>query len=183
MAPVAPPRVRIAAWEGDMTSEPAAVAIRAAETAADLSVARLLFQAYAESLDFSLDFQGFEDELDNLPGRYAPAQNGALLLGLVDGRPLGVVGLRDLGVNEKGERVCEMKRLYIDPEGRGRNLGRRLADAVINEARRLGYRVMRLDTLPRMVAANRIYDALGFRDIPPYYRNPLPDARYRELDL
>lgn len=159
------------------------VAIRTAETAADLGVARLLFQAYAESLDFSLCFQGFEDELDNLPGRYATASNGVLLLGLVDGRPLGVVGLRDLGANEKGERICEMKRLYIDPEGRGRNLGRLLADAVIAEARRLGYRVMRLDTLPRMVAANRIYDALGFRDIPAYYDNPLPDARYREIDL
>lgn len=154
------------------------VAIRAAETAADLGVARLLFQAYAESLDFSLDFQGFEDELDNLPGRYATASNGALLLGLVDGRPLGVVGLRDLG-----DGICEMKRLYIDPEGRGRNLGRLLADAVIAEARQLGYRAMRLDTLPRMVAANRIYDALGFRDIPAYYDNPLPDARYREIDL
>jgi ribosomal protein S18 acetylase RimI-like enzyme len=183
MAPVAAPRVSITAWEYDMTSEPAAVAIRAAETAADMTAARLLFEAYAESLDFSLCFQGFEDELANLPGRYAPAQNGALLLGLIDGRALGVVGLRDLGANAKGERICEMKRLYIDPEGRGRNLGRLLADAVIAEARRLGYAAMRLDTLPRMVAANRIYDALGFRDIPPYYDNPLPDARYRELAL
>ena len=154
------------------------VAIRAAETAADLTAARLLFEAYAESLDFSLCFQGFEDELANLPGRYAVAQKGALLLGVIDGRSLGVVGLRDLG-----DGICEMKRLYIDPEGRGRNLGRLLADAVIAEARRHGYRLMRLDTLPRMVAANRIYDALGFRDIPPYYDNPLPDARYRELDL
>src|SRR3546814_18319600 len=93
-------------------------------------------------------------------------------------RPLGVGGLRDLG-----DGICEMKRLYIDPEGRGRNLGRLLADAVIAEARQLGYRVMRLDTLPRMVAANRIYDALGFRDIPAYYDNPLADARYREIDL
>src|SRR3546814_9109671 len=80
----------------DQTATPL-VAIRAAETAADLGVARLLFQAYAESLDFSLDFQGFEYELDNLPGRYATASSGAMLLGLVDGRPPGVVGLRDLG--------------------------------------------------------------------------------------
>src|SRR3546814_5395065 len=95
----------------------------------------------------------------NRPGRYATASSGALLLGLVDGRPLGVVGLRDLG-----DGICEMKRLYIDPEGRGRNLGRLLADAVIAEARQLGYRVMRLDTLPRMVAANRSEERRGGKE-------------------
>jgi ribosomal protein S18 acetylase RimI-like enzyme len=76
-----------------------------------------------------------------------------------------------------------MKRLYIDPAGRCHNFGRALTDAVLAEARRFGYRAIRLDTFPSMVAANRIYDALGFRDIPPYYENPLPGARYRELQL
>lgn len=155
-----------------------AITIQPAVTPEDLAAVRRLFTAYAQSLDFSLCFQGFDEELATLPGKYAPAERGALLLGKRDGEAVGVVGLRDLG-----DDVAEMKRLYIDPAGRGQNLGRRLADAVLTEARQLGYRAIRLDTFPSMVAANRIYDALGFRDIPPYYDNPLPGARYRELQL
>jgi putative acetyltransferase len=154
------------------------VTISAAITSDDLAAVRRLFMAYAQSLDFSLCFQGFDEELAGLPGKYAPDQRGALLLGKVDGVAVGVVGLRDLGGD-----IAEMKRLYIDPAGRGRNLGRRLADAVLAEARRQGYGAIRLDTFPSMVAANRIYDALNFHDIPAYYENPLPGARYRELKL
>lgn len=153
-------------------------AIRPATSPDDLAAVRRLFTAYAQSLDFSLCFQGFDEELASLPGKYAPAQKGALLLGFAGNTPVGVVGLREL---ETG--IAEMKRLYIAPEGRGQNLGRRLADAVIAEARQLGYRALRLDTFPSMVAANRIYDALNFHDIPAYYDNPLPGARYRELRL
>lgn len=152
--------------------------IRPASSPADLAAVRRLFTAYAQSLDFSLCFQGFDEELATLPGKYAPAQKGALLLGFAGDAAVGVVGLRGL---EPG--IAEMKRLYIAPEGRGRNLGRGLADAVIAEARKLGYRAIRLDTFPSMVAANRIYDALNFQDIPAYYENPLPGARYRELKL
>lgn len=155
-----------------------AITIQPAVTQEDLAAVRRLFTAYAQSLDFSLCFQGFDEELASLPGKYAPAERGALLLGKRDGVAVGVVGLRDLG-----DGVAEMKRLYIDPAGRGQNLGRRLADAVLAQARQLGYRAIRLDTFPSMVAANRIYDALGFVDIPPYYDNPLPGARYRELKL
>lgn len=154
------------------------LAILPAEGADDLAAARALFLAYAQSLDFSLCFQGFDEELAALPGKYAPAMKGALLLAKLDGRAVGVVGLRDLG-----DGIAEMKRLYIDPAGRGHNFGRGLTEAVLAEARRLGYRAIRLDTFPSMVAANRIYDTLGFRDIPPYYDNPLPGARYRELEL
>lgn len=161
-----------------MTDSKPTITIEPVSTPDDLAAAKALFLAYAQSLDFSLCFQGFDDELAAMPGKYAPAQKGGLLLGKVDGVARGVVGLRDLG-----DGICEMKRLYVDPEGRGHNLGRLLADAVIAEARRLGYRLMRLDTLRRMVAANRIYDALGFRDIPPYYDNPMDDVRYRELKL
>ncbi|WP_341705808.1 GNAT family N-acetyltransferase [Ferrovibrio sp.] len=161
-----------------MTEASPAVDIRPVATVDDLDAAKRLFRAYAESLDFDLCVQGFDDELGSLPGRYAPALRGALLLGYVGGEPVGVVGLRDLG-----DGICEMKRLYIDPAGRGRNLGRLLAEAVVAEGRRLGYRAMRLDTIRSMVAANRVYDALGFRDIPPYYDNPLPEVRYREVDL
>jgi len=153
-------------------------AIRPASSPDDLAAVRRLFTAYAQSLDFSLCFQGFDEELATLPGKYAPAQKGALLLGFAGAEAVGVVGLRDLGGG-----MSEMKRLYIAPEGRGRNLGRGLADAVIAEARQQGYRAIRLDTFPSMVAANRIYDALNFQDIPAYYDNPLPGARYRELKL
>lgn len=161
-----------------MTDSKPTITIEPVSTSDDLAAAKALFLAYAQSLDFSLCFQGFDKELAEMPGKYDPSQKGALLLGKVDGVARGVVGLRDLG-----DGVAEMKRLYVDPEGRGHNLGRLLADAVIAEARRLGYRLMRLDTLRRMVAANRIYDALGFRDIPPYYDNPMEDVRYRELKL
>jgi putative acetyltransferase len=166
-----------------MTDSDPAVTVSPATGAADLAAAKRLFLAYAQSLDFSLCFQDFDAELAAMPGKYAPAERGALLLGRIGDRPVGVVGLRDLGANENGERIAEMKRLYIEPEGRGHNLGRRLTDALLAEARRLGYHAIRLDTFPSMVAANRIYDSLGFHDIPAYYDNPLPGARYRELKL
>ncbi len=161
-----------------MTDSAPTLSITAAATPDDLAAVRRLFLAYAQSLDFSLCFQGFDEELAGLPGKYAADSRGALLLAKVDGAAVGVVGLRDLG-----DGIAEMKRLYIDPAGRGHNFGRALTDAVLAEARRFGYRALRLDTFPSMVAANRIYDSLGFRDIPPYYDNPLPGARYRELDL
>lgn len=161
-----------------MTDSAPALSITPASTPDDIAAVRRLFQAYAQSLDFSLCFQGFDEELAGLPGKYAADSRGALLLAKVGGAAVGVVGLRDLG-----DGIAEMKRLYIDPAGRGHNFGRALTDAVLVEARRFGYHALRLDTFPSMVAANRIYDALGFRDIPPYYDNPLPGARYRELDL
>jgi len=161
-----------------MTDSAPALSITAARTADDVEAARRLFLAYAQSLDFSLCFQGFDEELAGLPGKYAADSRGALLLAKRNGEAVGVVGLRNLG-----DGIAEMKRLYIDPAGRGHNFGRALTDAVLAEARRFVYRAIRLDTFPSMVAANRIYDALGFRDIPPYYDNPLPGARYRELEL
>ena len=149
-----------------------------AATEVDIAAARRLFQAYAASLDFSLCFQGFDEELAGLPGKYATAKGGALLLGWLDGAAVGVVGLRAL---EPG--ICEMKRLYVGPEGRGSGLGPALAEAIIAAARQLGYDRMRLDTLARMQAANRLYDRLGFYDIAAYCENPMPDTRYRELKL
>lgn len=156
------------------------IAIRQAEGEAELARARSLFVEYATSLDFSLCFQGFDAELAGLPGKYAPP-SGALLLAWVNGKAMGVVALRALG--DLGDGIAEMKRLYVQPEARGLQLGRKLAEAIIAAARDRGYRRLRIDTLQRMQAANALYDALGFYEIPPYTPNPEPDVRYREVAL
>lgn len=152
--------------------------VRLAQTDADIEAVRALFLEYAESLGFSLCFQGFDQELAALPGCYAPPA-GRLLLALVDGQPVGCVGLR--GLDEEG--VCEMKRLYVRPIVRGLGLGWDLASTAVDAAREIGYRTMRLDTLSSMVSADAVYRGLGFIPIEAYYHNPHPEVRYFELDL
>jgi len=162
------------------------IVVRQAVGPVAIAIARTLFEEYAASLGFSLCFQGFDAELRQLPGDYAPPR-GALLLaveppGAVAGEAvdaLGCVALRPLPEAD----ACEMKRLYVRPAGRGRGVGRRLADAILDAARERGYRRMRLDTVPSMQRAIAIYTRLGFRDIPPYRDNPVPGARCMELDL
>jgi Acetyltransferases len=152
--------------------------IRRARTEADLDAARRLFRAYAESLGFELDFQDFEAEMDTLPGPYAPP-DGAILLAEADGEPVGVVAVQPLD----DEGTCEMKRLYVMPEYRNRGVGRALASAIVEEARELGYDVMRLDTVASMTAARRLYQSLGFEERDAYYHNPLADVVYMERPL
>ena len=152
--------------------------IRPAETDADLDAARRLFCAYVESLDFDLDFQDFEAEMDALPGPYAPP-DGAILLAEVDGEAVGVVAVQPL--DDAG--ACEMKRLYVDPDVRRQGTGRALALGIIEAAQDLGYDVMRLDTVASMTAARELYRSLGFEERSAYYYNPLDDAVYMERSL
>jgi ribosomal protein S18 acetylase RimI-like enzyme len=145
---------------------------------AQLEEVRALFLEYARSLGFSLCFQGFDEELRALPGMYAPPRGG-LLLAYGDGAPAGCVGL-----HEWDAQVAEMKRLYVRPAFRGRGLGRVLTDAALTDARALGYRSVRLDTIPSMMqSAIGLYRELGFREIAPYRENPIPGALYFELRL
>ncbi len=148
-----------------------------ARTAAQLHDARALFLEYASMLDFDLCFQDFDRELASLPGEYAPP-GGTLLLATEDGRAAGCVALRALD-----GRACELKRLYVRREARGRGIGRLLCDAVIAEARARGYARMMLDTVAQMVEAVALYRALGFVPAEPYRHNPLPGAMFMELVL
>ncbi len=150
-----------------------------AHTPARVPLVRALFEEYAAWLGQDLCFQGYAAELARLPGDYAPPR-GALLLAEVGGATAGCVALRSFDGD-----TCEMKRLYVRGGFRGRGVGRALAVAVIERARDIGYARMCLDTLAteQLAAANRLYESLGFHDIPSYYGNPIPTARYMALDL
>jgi GNAT superfamily N-acetyltransferase len=142
-----------------------------------LDRARELIVEYAETRGFPLSWQQFDEELAGLPGEYAPPR-GRLLLATVDGEPVGCVCLRPIDAD-----TCEMKRLYVRDAARGLGVGRLLCERLVDEAARLGYRAMLLDTLDRMTEANALYQRLGFRETEPYRFNPLPDVRYLRLEL
>jgi len=149
-----------------------------AESPADIELARQLFTEYAAWLEINLCFQNFERELAELPGDYA-GPDGRLLLAYVESNLAGCIALRKIG-----EGVCEMKRLFLRPEFRGRGLGRQLIDTIIKTAREIGYERMRLDTLPpKMNDAIALYRSYGFQEIGPYYDNPVPGAIFMKLDL
>jgi putative acetyltransferase len=139
---------------------------------------RQLFLEYARSLDFDLCFQNFDKELGELPGEYAPPQ-GRLILCRFNGAAAGCIALKSLGGD-----ICEMKRLFVRPQFRGKGLGMVLGGRIVEEARHIGYKAMRLDTIAgKMEPAIALYRSLGFREIPPYYDNPIPNAAYFELEL
>jgi len=148
-----------------------------AATQADYALGRALFEEYARSIDVDLCFQDFAAELDRLSVMYA-APAGALLLARAGAETAGCVGLRKLR-----DDICEMKRLYVRPEFRGRQFGRRMAEDIARRARELGYRTLVLDTLGTMEAAQGLYLSMGFQPATSYYVNPLPNVKYFSLDL
>ena len=148
-----------------------------AEGQSDFDTARLLFLEYAETLEFSLCFQGFDEELENLPGKYA-LPNGCILLAWDELDCVGCVGLRLLS-----DKASEMKRLYIKPTYRGTGLGRLLAEKILRFAINRNYTKIMLDTLSSMESAQGLYSSLGFAKSAPYYNNPHPEVVYFELDF
>jgi ribosomal protein S18 acetylase RimI-like enzyme len=145
--------------------------IRPVRAADDLAAVVALFQAYVATLDVDLGYQDFSGELAGLPGKYAPPRGELLLARDAAGQPLGCVGLRPISP----DGCCEMKRLYLLPAARGLGLGKAMTEAVIETARSLGYSELRLDTLPSMTTALRLYDLMGFERTGPYYA-PTPDG-------
>lgn len=149
--------------------------------AVDLEATRLIFREYAEGLGIDLCFQDFDAELAALPGDYA-APRGALLLAWVDGILAGCCALRPLDSSDYAN-AAEMKRLYVRPAFRGLGLGRQLAQSILDAAQLNGYDSVLLDTLNDMEIARAMYEDLGFKEIPPYYHNPLAGAHYLKVDL
>lgn len=163
------------------------IILEPARDPAAYAAARRLFGDYADWLGVDLTFQGFQAELDNLPGKYAPPHDGQpggeLLIAwdVETAAPRQAIGC--VAVRPFADDACEMKRLWVAPEARGTRLGVRLGEAILQVARDLGYRRMLLDTLRSMHAANGLYQRLGFREAPAYYENPHPDVVYYARDL
>ncbi|KAA8651419.1 hypothetical protein EYZ11_006021 [Aspergillus tanneri] len=158
-----------------------------------LNAAKALFIAYTKWLGIDLTFQNFASELQALPGKYCVPQGELLLAYSTNGeKALGCVAVRPLSHNDRSENqhgsqeqggCCEMKRLYVSPEARGLGLGKALIDTIVKRAKELGYREMRLDTLPFMAGAIQLYKRVGFVEIPPYYETPLEGTLFLSLDL
>ena len=169
---------RTRAGSGSLSSSLERLKIRQVESSAEIEAIRELFLEYGQSLSFSLCFQSFDKELAGLPGDYAPP-GGRLLLATHEDVLVGCVALHKL---EAG--ICEMKRLYVRPQFRGKGLGKVLTERAIAEARQLGYQQLRLDTVEsEMRTAVAMYRTLGFRVIKPYRANPIESALYMELEL
>jgi len=148
-----------------------------AVTDQQIEIIRDIFREYEEFLGFDLCFQDFENELASLPGIYAHPQ-GRLYLAEYDHKLAGCIALKKID-----EGICEMKRLYVRSEFRGLKLGRKLSEMLVAEARVIGYKKMRLDTLKRLKAALSLYQSMGFTETTPYVHNPHDDVVFMELEL
>jgi GNAT superfamily N-acetyltransferase len=180
--------------QDELIADTRAAAIRHAATPRDIELARALFVEYAQWLKVDLCFQGFDEELATLPGAYVPPR-GRLLLAAARDEAFACIALRPLASDggcscgTEGASVGtdaltgEVKRLYVQPAHRGEGWARRLAQMLLDEARTIGYRELKLDTLSWMSPARALYSSLGFRECAPYYRNPLPGVVYMSLAL
>ncbi len=149
-----------------------------AETPEQLEEVCKLFREYEKKLDLDLCFQGFEEELANLPGKYSKPE-GRLFLAISDEKIAGCIALRKID-----DEICEMKRLFVRDEFRGQKIGNLLIEKVISEAKEIGYQKMRLDTYPpKMEKAVKLYESHGFYEIDSYYHNPHSESVYMELQL
>ncbi|MCC0749776.1 GNAT family N-acetyltransferase [Clostridioides sp. ZZV13-5731] len=143
----------------------------------NLENVKILFTEYSNSLNIDLCFQDFNNELKTLPGKYEKP-SGSLILAFVDENLAGCVALKKLE-----DKVCELKRLYVRDKFRGLKIGKILLEEIVEEAKKIGYTYMRLDTLPSMKSAQGLYEKIGFYDLDPYTYNPIEGARYMELKL
>lgn len=141
-------------------------------TTADVPAVRDMMREYVDWIALDLAFQEIDEELAGLPGEYAPP-SGALFVATDGEQLVGMIGLRPLGGT-----ICEMKRLFVRPAARGQGLAKQLIARVMDEARRLGYAEIRLDTLPMMGDAQALYAAMGFADIDAYYDTPIEGTRF-----
>ncbi|MCG8517975.1 MAG: GNAT family N-acetyltransferase [Pseudomonadales bacterium] len=153
------------------------VKIEVAETTEQFEAGGRLIRAYAEFLGLDLEFQGFSSELASLPRMYGPPR-GALLLATWEGIHVGAVGLREF---EPG--VAEMKRMFVLPDYHGMGVGKALTEAFLGQAKEMGYGSARLDSIRELDKALRLYQDLGFTEIPPYRFNPHPDAVFMEYKI
>jgi ribosomal protein S18 acetylase RimI-like enzyme len=159
----------------------AVISLRPAQFPDDLQTVRQLFLEYQAGLGIDLCFQGFEAELAELPGAYAPPA-GTLLLACIDGEPAGCCAMRPL-YNTDHLNACEMKRLFVRPAFRGFGLGRLLVERMMSDGQLAGYTTMLLDTLSDMETARALYQEVGFVEVAPYYHNPIAGAHYLKVDL
>ncbi|MCV0428144.1 MAG: GNAT family N-acetyltransferase [Roseibium sp.] len=153
--------------------------VASVEDSDELNVVKTLFRAYVDWLNIDLSYQGFEEELKGMPGKYASPKGALFLAKDAEGTILGCVGLRPSDV----DGTCEMKRLYVLPEGRGRGVGAALVDRVLDAAREAGYKSMVLDTLPTMAGAIKLYKAAGFEETDPYYDTPILETLFFRKNL
>lgn len=147
------------------------------KTEQDYNDAKDLFLKYANSLNFELCFQNFEKEISDLPAQYSEP-TGCIIICYEDDNPIGCVGLRKFS-----EGICEMKRLYLRNNARGKGIGRVLAEKIVEKAKELGYRKMQLDTIETMKEAISLYKSMRFKEISPYRFNPVKGVIYMELEL
>jgi len=153
------------------------VSYKISQSLAEFEQGKKLFQEYADSLSFDLDFQGFQQEIVSISEKYAPPK-GALILCFLGKKPIACVGLREISDN-----IAELKRLYVKPEFRSLKIGRKLMDTALCEAKKMGYGFVRLDSIAEMQAAIALYKKLGFYEIEAYCRNPFETAIFMEKEL